>query len=55
MTALRAAMTEVDAYYRSRGIFQGRFGFGTSPALIVIDMANGWTDPAYALTFTHRE
>jgi nicotinamidase-related amidase len=48
MTALRTAMAEVDAYYRERGIFQGRFGFGTSPALIVIDMAYGWTDPAYA-------
>src|SRR5262249_20658857 len=29
-------------------IFQERFGFGESPALIVIDMAYGWTDPAYA-------
>jgi nicotinamidase-related amidase len=41
-------MAEVEAFYRSRGIFQGRFGFGASPALIVIDMAYGWTDPAYA-------
>jgi nicotinamidase-related amidase len=48
MTALRAAMAEVDAFYRARGIFQGRFGLGTSPALIVIDIACGWTDPAYA-------
>jgi maleamate amidohydrolase len=48
MTMLQAAMAEVDAYYRERGIFQDRFGFGTSPALIVIDMAYGWTDPAYA-------
>ena len=45
---LRAAMAEVDAYYRQRGIFQGRFGFGLRPALVVIDMAYGWTDPAYA-------
>jgi nicotinamidase-related amidase len=45
---LRAAMAEVDAFYRERGIFQGRFGFGQSPALVVIDMAYGWTDPAYA-------
>src|SRR5579883_1898065 len=45
---LRAAMAEVDAYYKQRGIFQGRFGFGDSPALVVIDMAYGWTDPAYA-------
>jgi len=46
--ALRAALAEVDAYYKERGIFQGKFGFGVSPALIVIDMAYGWTDPAYA-------
>jgi maleamate amidohydrolase len=45
---LRAAMAAVDAYYKERGIFQGRFGFGRSPALVVIDMAHGWTDPAYA-------
>src|SRR5215216_4402917 len=45
---LRAAMTAVDEYYQERGIFQDRFGFGESPALIVIDMAYGWTDPAYA-------
>jgi maleamate amidohydrolase len=48
LTGLRAAMAEVDAYYKQRGIFQGRFGFGRSPALVVIDMAYGWTDPAYA-------
>ena len=48
LTGLRAAMAEVDAYYKERGIFQGRFGFGDRPALIVIDMAFGWTDPAYA-------
>ncbi len=45
---LEAAMAAVDAYYKERGIFQGRFGFGQRPALIVIDMAYGWTDPAYA-------
>ena len=45
---LRAAMAEVDAYYKQRGIFQGRLGFGQRPALVVIDMAYGWTDPAYA-------
>ena len=46
--ALRFAMAEVDAYYQERGLFQDKFGFGASPALIVIDMAYGWTDPAYA-------
>jgi maleamate amidohydrolase len=48
MEGLRAAMAAVDGYYKERGIFQARFGFGESPALIVIDMAYGWTDPAYA-------
>ena len=48
MDALRSAMAEVDSYYKERGIFQDNFGFGVSPALIVIDMAYGWTDPAYA-------
>jgi maleamate amidohydrolase len=48
MEALRSAMVEIDAYYNERGIFQDKFGFGVSPALIVIDMAYGWTDPAYA-------
>jgi maleamate amidohydrolase len=48
LDGLRAAMAEVDAYYKERGIFQGQFGFGDRPALIVIDMAYGWTDPAYA-------
>src|SRR5204862_2884946 len=48
LAGLRAAMAEVDAYYKERGIFQGKFGFGKKPALVVIDMAYGWTDPAYA-------
>ncbi|GIW81889.1 MAG: N-carbamoylsarcosine amidase [Gemmatales bacterium] len=48
LESLKAAMASVDAYYKDRGIFQGKFGFGASPALIVIDMAYGWTDPAYA-------
>jgi hypothetical protein len=48
MEGLQAAMAAVDAYYKERGLFQGRFGFGVSPALIVIDMAYGWTDAEYA-------
>jgi nicotinamidase-related amidase len=48
LEGLQAAMAAVDAYYKERGIFQERFGFGESPALIVIDMAYGWTDPTYA-------
>jgi maleamate amidohydrolase len=48
LEGLRAALSAVEAYYKERGIFQGRFGFGRRPALVVIDMAYGWTDPAYA-------
>jgi nicotinamidase-related amidase len=48
LDALRTAMADVDRYYKERGIFQGRFGFGQRPALVVIDMAYGWTDAAYA-------
>ena len=48
LVGLKAAMDAVEAYYQERGIFQGRFGFGVQPALVVIDMAYGWTDPAYA-------
>jgi nicotinamidase-related amidase len=48
LDALRIAMTDIDRYYKERGIFQGRFGFGERPALVVIDMAYGWTDAAYA-------
>ena len=45
---LGEAMRRVDAYYKQRGIFQDRFGFGDSPAVVVIDFACGWTDEAYA-------
>jgi nicotinamidase-related amidase len=48
LEGLRAAMAEVERFYKERGIFQGRFGFGRRAALVVIDMAYGWTDPAYA-------
>jgi nicotinamidase-related amidase len=47
LEGLRVAMRAVDAYYKERGIFQGKFGFGEKPALVIIDMAYGWTDPAY--------
>jgi len=43
-----AAMRAVDAYYKDRGIFQERFGFGETPAIVVVDFAYGWTDDAYA-------
>src|SRR5437867_2809075 len=48
LDALRLAMADVDAYYKQRGIFQGKFGFGQRPALVIIDMAYGWTDATYA-------
>ncbi|MDA0335591.1 MAG: isochorismatase family protein [bacterium] len=46
-----AALEAIDAvrrYYSDKGIFEPTFGFGQRPALLVIDMAYGWTDPAYA-------
>jgi nicotinamidase-related amidase len=45
---LQAAMQSIGDYYEERGIFQGRFGFGEKPAVVVVDFANGWTDDAYA-------
>ena len=48
LAKLREITDAVDAFYKERGIFQGRFGFGARAALVVIDMAYGWTDPAYA-------
>ena len=45
---LAEAMETIDRYYKERGIFQDRFGFGSSPALVVVDFAYGWTDEAYA-------
>ena len=45
---LADAFRSVEADYRERGIFQERFGFGRSPAVVVVDFAYGWTDQAYA-------
>jgi nicotinamidase-related amidase len=45
---LQAAFRSVEDDYTERGIFQERFGFGRSPAIIVVDFAYGWTDDAYA-------
>jgi nicotinamidase-related amidase len=45
---LENAIRSVEADYRERGIFQDRFGFGHSPAIVVVDFAYGWTDDAYA-------
>ena len=48
MEATRIAIDSVRRYYDESGIFLERFGFGQRPALVIIDMAYGWTDPAYA-------
>jgi maleamate amidohydrolase len=45
---LRDAIRSVEEDYQARGIFQDRFGFGRSPALVVVDFAYGWTDDSYA-------
>lgn len=45
---LAPLLQAMDAYYQERGIFQDRFGFGSTPAIVVVDFAHGWTDPAYA-------
>ena len=47
-TAALQATDSVRRYYEERGIFMRRWGFGRRPALVVIDMAYGWTDAAYA-------
>jgi hypothetical protein len=54
MVGLLTAMASVEAYYKSRGIFQGKFGFGKRPVFVIIDMAYGWTDPAYTRFSTLR-
>ena len=43
-----AAIQSVREYYEEYGIFMKRFGFGQRPAMVIIDMAYGWTDPVYA-------
>ena len=45
---IAAALQSIEEYYRERGIFQDRFGFGEKPAIVVVDFAYGWTDAAYA-------
>jgi N-carbamoylsarcosine amidase len=45
---LQDAIRSVEEYYRERGIFQDRFGFGQVPAVVVVDFAYGWTDDEYA-------
>jgi nicotinamidase-related amidase len=47
-TALDVLRQEAAELYAKRG-FQNRLGFGKKPAVIVIDLALGWTDPKYPL------
>lgn len=53
MERVQEAIESVRTFYETQGIFMRKFGFGKRPALIIIDMAYGWTDPAYA-TGTQR-
>ncbi len=48
LNAVREAIQSVRDCYNERGIFLKKFGFGRKPALLIIDMAYGWTDPEYA-------
>ena len=45
---IKEAIDSVRDFYESQGIFMQKFGYGNRPALIIIDMAYGWTDPDYA-------
>lgn len=42
------------AEYAERG-FQRRVGYGTRPAVIHIDMANGWTRPGHTFSCAHMD
>lgn len=55
VAAAHQAVDAVRRYYTERGIFRPTFGFGQRPALIIIDMAYGWTDPAYATGSTRLD
>ena len=48
LKAVQEIIQSVRDYYNERGIFLKKFGFGRKPALLIIDMAYGWTDPEYA-------
>ena len=45
---LQPVIDTMNTYYRERGIFQDRFGFGHKAGLVVVDFAYGWTDDSYA-------
>jgi maleamate amidohydrolase len=45
---LADSLQTIEDHYQQRGIFRDRFGFGRTPAIVVVDFAYGWTDHAYA-------
>ena len=45
---IKEAIYSVRSFYEEQGIFMKRFGYGRRPAMVIIDMAYGWTDPDYA-------
>ena len=46
--AIKQAIQSVRDFYKQQDIFMKQFGYGRRPALLIIDMAYGWTDPEYA-------
>lgn len=44
---MQQAFDSVERLYQECGIFMKPKGFGKRPALVIVDMAYGWTDPAY--------
>ena len=52
--ALETIFSADSELYKDRG-FQRRIGYGTRPALLVIDMANAWTRPGHAFTCDNME
>jgi len=48
MEKVMEVVGSVRDFYEEREIFLNKIGFGKKPALVIIDMAYAWTDPAYA-------
>ena len=52
--ALETIFAADSEIYQSRG-FQRRIGFGTKPALLIIDLANAWTKPGHNFACDNME
>ena len=52
--ALETIFAADSEIYQTRG-FQRRIGFGTRPALLIIDLANAWTKPGHNFTCDNME